>query len=187
MKSNATIRKWRRLIVSCLALVAIARGSVARGQDDVEDEYEIRAEMIFNLAKFVEWPASKAGDPVSAFVICELGADSVTANLDKILRGQAVSGRPVAVRHLNKDSAAGGCHILYVAHADRKVFEQLAPELMKQAVLSVGYQDWFTSAGGVVSLPMVDDRIRIQVSLGVAQRSGLNFSSKLLRLATVLH
>jgi hypothetical protein len=59
--------------------------------------------------------------------------------------------------------------------------------LVKQAVLSVGYQDWFTSAGGVVSLPMVDDRIRIQVNLGVAQRSGLNFSSKLLRLATVLH
>jgi len=170
-----------------LVLAAVAGGSVARGQDDVEDEYEIRAAMILNMARFVEWPGSKVGDPEGAFVICELGTDPVTASLDKILRGQAVSGRPVALRHLNKDSAAGGCHILYVAHADRKLFEQMTVALMKQAVLSVGYQDWFTSAGGVVSLPMVDDRIRIQVNLGVAQRSGLNFSSKLLRLATVLH
>jgi len=187
MKNNATIRRIARIVLSIVTLIDAAAGNLAHAQDDLGDEHDIRAAMIFNIAKFVEWPTWKAGDHGGAFVVCELGTDPVTASLEKVLRSQTISGRPVALLHLNKDGAVAGCHILYLAHCDRKAFEQIAPELMKQAVLSVGYQDWLASAGGVVSLPIVDDNVRIQVNLGVAQRSGLNVSSKLLRLATVLH
>jgi len=187
MKKNAIIRKLARLLVSILAMIAAAAGSPGHGQDDVGDEHEIRAAMIFNIAKFVEWPASKADGSGGAFVLCELGTDAVTSSLEKLLRGQSIAGKPIALLRLNKNSAVGSCHLLHIAHYDRKGFENIAPELVKQSVLSIGSQDWLTSAGGVVSLPMVDDNVRIQVNLGVAQRSGLKVSSKLLKIATVLH
>jgi len=111
----------------------------------------------------------------------------VTSSLEKLLRGQSIAGKPITLLRLNKNSAVGSCHLLYVGHYDRKRFESIAPELMKQAVLSIGSQDWLTSAGGVIGLPIVDDNVRIQVNLGAAQRSGLKVSSKLLKIATVLH
>jgi hypothetical protein len=178
-------RSWFRPLALAVILV-VAACTAAPAQEEPSDEYEIRAAMIFNMTKFVDWPNWRMADAGGKFVVCELGTDPVTPSLENTFRGKVIFGRQAAMHRLAKTESAGGCHILYVAVSERKRFAELAPQLGKDAVFSVGYQDWFTSSGGLVSLPTVDDRVHIQINLGAARQQGFTVSSKLLRLATIV-
>lgn len=186
MKRHPTTRRGS-ILAAMAILMLIALGHQAlHAQENAADEYEIRAAMLFNMTRFVDWPSYKMSDPNAPFVICVLGSDSMTPSLESLLRGRTYAGRQVTSRRLNKHEGGEACHILYVSHSERKRFEELAPSLAKAAVLTVGDQEWFASAGGIIGLPLIDSRVRIEINLGSAQRSGLNVSSRLLRLASVV-
>jgi YfiR/HmsC-like len=178
---------FRLLDLTAGLLLLVAGSGTIRAQEMPDDEYEIRAAIIFNLTKFVDWPGWKAADSSGTFTLCELGTDAVSVDLEKAFRGKTILGKPAILRRIKRTDATRPCHILYVAASERKPFEEMAPTLERDAVLTVGYEDWFTSEGGVVSLPMIDDRIRIQINHSNAQHSGIAISSKLLRIASVVH
>lgn len=173
------------VLAGILTLYVMA-GQPAQAQESTADEDEVRAAMLFNLTRFVEWPNWKSGDAAAPFTICLLGADASVAALDKVVRGKTVEGKAVNLRRLGKNEDGEGCRILYVAHSERKRFEEIQPALAKAAVLTVGDQGWFLSANGIVGLPLIDNRVRIEINLGAAQRGSLSISSKLLRIATVV-
>ncbi len=52
-----------------------------------------------------------------------------------------------------------------------------------QPVLTVGESSRFLDDGGVISLQVIDRRVRFEVSATAAERIGLRLSSQLLRLA----
>jgi hypothetical protein len=56
---------------------------------------------------------------------------------------------------------------------------------MKNNVLILSERSNATSPNQVIGLPSIDEHVHIEVDLAAAQRSGISFSSKLLRLATV--
>ena len=186
MKKLSTI-SWTivRLVVATLLLSIFDRGPVL-AQDSAADEYEIRAAMLFNLTKFVEWPAWKVSDAATPFEICSLGSDELVPAIERLLRNKVIETRPVTTHRLIKTQDGTSCRILYVGGSERKRFEELAPGLAKAAVLTVSDQEWFTKDGGIVGLPLTDNRILIEINLGAAQKSGLIVSSKLLRLAAVV-
>jgi hypothetical protein len=155
-------------------------------QESGPDEFEIRAAMVYNLTRFIDWPSWKSVAPGANFSVCLLGADSSATRIQTLMNGKTVTGRPVTVHRLNKNEDGTTCHIIYVAHSERKRFEEIAPSLTKAAVLTVGDQDWFATEGGIIGLPLIDNRIQIEINLASAQNSSLNVSSKLLRLATVV-
>jgi hypothetical protein len=53
--------------------------------------------------------------------------------------------------------------------------------------LTVGDYPEFLNEGGVVYLRMVGGRVRFEVNVAAARRSGLHLSSQLLRLAMAVH
>jgi hypothetical protein len=170
---------------AAIILLVATVSAVARAQEGLSDEYEIRAAMIVNLTHFIQWPGWKMTAEHHAFEVCELGSDPVTASLEKQFSGKAVFDKPVWVRHLGKDETPDSCHLLYVSESERKRFVAIAPSLNKQAVLSVGAQDWLLASGGAISMPMIDDRVRIQIQITSVQQGGWVVSSKLLSLATI--
>ncbi len=70
------------------------------------DEYEIKAAMLLNLTKFVQWPAAKLGDASGPFVIGVLGRDPFGRDLDQQVAGKTVNGHPVVVQRLNVTARA---------------------------------------------------------------------------------
>jgi hypothetical protein len=158
-----------------------------RGQSNSADEYEIRAAMLLNLTRFIDWPAAKldAGHP--QFLVCILGQDPITPFVDRFLQNQTVDAKPVRVEHLSTLDAAGSCHMLYVGASERKSLGPAYAELMKNNVLILSERPNTSSPNQVIGLPSIDEHVHIEVDLSAAQRSGITFSSKLLRLATVTH
>jgi hypothetical protein len=158
-----------------------------RGQSTSADEYEIRAAMLLNLTRFIDWPASKldAGHP--QFLVCILGQDPITPFADRFLQNQTVNAKPVRVEHLSTLDTASSCHMLYVGASERKNLGPAYAELMKNNVLILSERPNTSSPNQVIGLPSIDEHVHIEVDLSAAQKSGITFSSKLLRLATVTH
>ena len=53
---------------------------------------------MYNIARFVEWPAVAFADGPSPVVVCVVGVDPFGVALDDALQGRTVKGRPVAIR-----------------------------------------------------------------------------------------
>lgn len=170
-----------------LLMILMLSGFTASGkaQDATADEYEIRAAMLLNLTKFIDWPSAKADSAHPQFLICILGSDPIGPGADRYLQNRTVAGKPVLVRHLTTPEAANTCQILYVADREHKSIERLVPELMKNGVLTISERSNATDPNQVIGLPTVNERVHIDINLGAAQKTGLTISSKLLRLATV--
>jgi hypothetical protein len=181
---------WRvlRLLLLVMSFNA-ATDTPSLGQAaPVVDEAQIRAAMIFNLTRYVEWPPWKFNEPSAPFVLCFLANDAVGDDTDALVRdrqSRESSGqdRKVTVRRISSASAAASCHVLYAPKLDRKKIIEAPADITKWAVLTIG--DNSTTGGIVISLPMVDSRVQIVVDLKAAQQSGLTLSSKLLKIATV--
>jgi hypothetical protein len=154
-------------------------------QNKTADEDAIRAAMLFNLTKFIEWPSWKLGASHPEFSVCVLGSDPIGLELDNSLRNRMVGSKPLVVRHLAAPEAATGCHILYVSGGESKKLRRVADSMAKNAVLTVSERSNTEVPEQVIGLPTVEDRIHIEVNLSTAQQSGLTISSKLLHLATV--
>jgi hypothetical protein len=183
-----TIHKARRRELHALSvalLLLIAMGSVVcHAQSATADEAQIRAAMLFNLTKFVEWPAEKMGGPQAPFIVGYVGDEAVGNELNNLMRGKQVQGKPILVQSISNAAQSAQCHILFVASSGRKQYRLMAPELSKEAVLVVSERQ-LGDSGIVIGLPLVDNTIQIQVDLKVARNTGLTISSKLLRIADV--
>lgn len=178
-----TIRLWLRASLLAALIMSVARAADA--QASMPDEFDVRAAIVLNLAKFVSWPQAKA--PHGPFVVGLLGYDEQGSAIERVLQGRTINGRPVAVRRLARGDRTDDCFLIYIASPERKHYEDLEAQMARDAVLTVSDDERFVLSGGVVGLPVAGDHIEIQINLAQAQRSGLTISSKLLHLATVVN
>ena len=178
-------RKWPSSIATAILSTALtlAIPSVSVSQAEIS-EYEVKAAYLFNFAKFVEWPPQALARDSTTFNICLLG-DPFEGALEKIVEGEVLDGRRLAVRHVRGGEDLQGCQILYVPASEARA-PRLFAGLSRQPVLTVGETDNFLSNGGIVRFVQVAGRIRFQINPGAAERASLKLSSKLLRLAMIV-
>src|SRR5215218_229657 len=106
------IRRLRDDVASCgLALVMVllagTRPLVASAETQREDEYRVKAAMLFNIAKFIDWPPAAFSGPPAPLNVCVLGVDPFGGTLDEALKGR-VGGRAIATRRIA--DVEPGCH-----------------------------------------------------------------------------
>lgn len=175
------------LLLGVLGIAQLSPTQRAGAQIGSADEYAIRAAMLLNLARFVEWPAAKLDGSHPQFVVCILGVDPIGPYVDHFLENHFVSGKPVRVVHLESLNAAGSCHILYIAAGQSRKQNRALADVMKGGVLTVSEEANTPGLNQVIGLPTVEEHVQIEVDLGAAQKAGLTISSKLLRLARVTY
>jgi hypothetical protein len=185
---NEPARRFTRVRILLLTLLVaqLGRELPGRAQSGSADEYAIRAAMLLNLARFIEWPAAMLDASHPQFVVCILGVDPIEPYVDHFLLDQTVTGKPVRVAHLENLNAAGTCHILYIAAGESRKQNQALAAVMK-GVLTISEEANSSGLNQVIGLPARDEHVQIEVDLSRARRSGLTISSKLLRLAVVTH
>src|SRR5689334_4468687 len=111
------VRRWRRLSLAAILGIHLA-ATVARAQ--MAEEYTLKAAVLYNVTKFVEWPPEafrSSSDPVA---ICVLGENPFGDALSQAVGGKLHDGRKFAVRQVNDVSKANGCQILFVSSSEQK-------------------------------------------------------------------
>jgi hypothetical protein len=167
-----------------LLLVGITLNA-ALAESGEESEYPVKAAMVYNFSRFIEWPPTTWSSPRDPMVIGVLGSSPVGRVLEETLRGKTSGGRELRVVFLRSADEIGKCQILFVANSEKK----RVPEILKAAnagsVLTVSDIDHFVKTGGMIGFFFEENHLRFEIAPEAASRAGLAVSSKLLSLATV--
>ena len=145
-------------------------------------ENDIKATFLYNFTKFIEWPGPppQSSEP---FRLCVLADSEFTTAVDRIIAGEFVEGRPLERTEPQSADDARRCGILYVARGHGERGAPLVAAVRQLPVLTVGDSPRFVENGGAIEFVLENNRVRFDVSPSAAQRSGLQVSSKLLRVA----
>ncbi len=164
-----------------LALLALAAGTAR-----AEDANQVKADMLWNIAKFIKWPDSAFEKGESDFVFTILGDDSLAEALAANMSTKTLNGRPVFVRVVGRVQDVGGSQLLYVAASALAHFPEVLRELRGGPALTVADAPHFVEGGGMVDFVAEDDKVRFEIHLARAERAGLKISARLLALAHVI-
>lgn len=175
-----------RFLVRYGALVFVLGAEATSMSAQPVQEHEIKAAMLFNFARFVEWPPHAFENERAPLVIGILGGDPFGPLLDELVRNEVVKDRSVAVRRLQRLEDADRCQILFIGDTEAGRFERILKTLQDRPVLTVGNLEGFARSGGMVRFLTVHGRIRLRVNLAAARGAGLQISSKILRAADIV-
>lgn len=151
------------------------------------DVNQAKANLLWNIAKFVEWPGFKAQtDKDIPLVFTILGEDELAVELAGVLSSKTVNGHPVFVRFARRPQDAKGSQILYVAASELGRMTDVLAVVDTAAVLTVSDAPGFAAHGGMVGFMSEGERVRFEVNLSQAEKTGLKLSAKLLALARLV-
>jgi YfiR/HmsC-like len=148
-------------------------------------EYDLKAAMLFNLVKFIEWPATAYPSAQAPTVLCTLGRDPFGSALNEYA-GNSVNGRSLVIRRLLRYEDAHGCHLVYISSSERKLLAQLLKNLQSGPILTVGEMEQFAVHGGMIQLTIEEKQVHFTINLSAASREELRIRSNLLALSRIV-
>ena len=154
-------------------LVAVSACAVAQGE---RAEVQIKATFLYKFGGFVDWPPSSFPAADTPLTIGVLGADALAEELERIVSGRSIQGRPVKVRRLKRGEPVAQLHILFVGQAE-------IPQDAGQGLLIVTDVERAQPRGSMINFVTVDDKVRFDIALAPAERGNLKISARLLAVA----
>ena len=162
-------------------VLLVASPALAQPTDGVRDS-AAKAVSLYRFCAFVSWPSSAFRNPADPLVIGVLGDEAVAADLEQVVAGRLVAGRPVIVRRVVEPGAERGLHMLFLGRQrDAKLRRLLAK--VDGPVLTVTDQQGALAVGSVINFVNEQGRIRFSASLTAAEQRSLRLSTRLLAVA----
>lgn len=169
----------RMIFILALALAALCRPRLGIAQTQAP-EADLKAAIISNMLLFVEWPA-KNSSPEEQLVICYQDSSPVATAL-KRLDGKSIKGRTLKVAQFNT-GRPNECHALYISPENAAGLGKILSLVGSFPILLAGDSADYPQRGIMLNLELDSGRIVFDIDLQATQKTGLQVSSKALRLA----
>ena len=157
----------------------MAGGGFAQTPQQAMAPERARANFVAAFGSYVEWPASAFADADAPFVIGVMGDESMLHLLEAGFQSRKLQSRQVQVRRIDTVLQASQVHLLYAAEGSNASLRALSGT----PILTIGTGTAFLDRGGIIGLIMRDERLRFELNIKAAERSGLKVSAKLQQLA----
>ncbi len=177
--------RFRGLAPFCL-LVGLLLSPMAWSAGAAATEQQLKSVFLFNFSHFVQWPAEAFRTPTEPFVIGVLGSDEFATQLEEVIRGELIQGRPMQVQRFSNAADMRPSHILYVDQSGNTQLDQVLELLKGRNTLTVSDVDRAPERGVIIQLVKVDNRIRLRINVEAARAARLTLSSNLLRPAQIV-
>jgi hypothetical protein len=177
------LRRTTAILTLAAAMTAMAVAEPPSSGAAPSIEYQVKATVLFNFARFVVWPTARHEKPDSPLAIGVWGENVFGRTLEHLAADAKVEGRPVTVRTVQSVEEAVRCHIVFVNQpADSMSADDLA-RLGAAGVLTVGETANFIERGGMIRLLVRNGKVRFEINHLTARCAGIEVSSQLLKLA----
>ncbi|MDR4519786.1 MAG: YfiR family protein [Nitrosomonas sp.] len=142
-------------------------------------EYRLKTAFLYNFAVYTEWPENING----VFNLCFYGKHSFEAYLEH-LEQKEINTLPIAVKNISNLNALKDCHMIYLSRSVFVDLTRIIALLDNKPILTVSdYPDGIENGIMLNMVVSEEGKIAFEVNLTEAKKSGLNFSSQLLRIA----
>lgn len=186
MVFQVTVSKALLVLLSTLALLLIGSGT-ARAEDSPDDvARQIKAAYLVKFANYIEWPPGSFEDPESPIVIGVIGADRLADELQRVTQTRLIGTRRVAVRKLTTRDTSARVHMLYMGTRAGGQLGEWFNSVEGQPVLSISDSTHDLAHASAIKFVVDNNRLRFDVSVPVAERSGIRITAPLLTVARQL-
>ncbi len=155
------------------------------------DEYALKAVFLFNLAKFIAWPAAAFADDTKAhkqkFQFCILGKTKFNGAMKITIEAEKVRSRAVEVRHnIALDAESYSCQIVFISELESPRLQEILSFYQGRPILTVSDLEGFAKHQGMVEFYKENNRIRLAINARSLREANLKASANLLRVAKIL-
>lgn len=169
-----TVALWMLLLSS-----PVAAGSLT-------DEYQVKAAILYNFAKFIKWPPGSLPEKDTPFIFSIITRDPLSGWGAEI-ESRTIQGHKVIVRQFRTVGELDQpCQVLFIHRSMEQESQQIIERMRNRPVLTVGDEIDLARRGGIVNFIKADNKIRFEVNIDAASRIELNISSDLLKLANIV-
>lgn len=178
MSVFTTIKQYTHITtLSFVILVGLAPTAHAK----VSTENKVKAAIVYNLARFSEWPVKSTQRDPSAFSVCVIAQDAMHEAL-MALGGKKISKKSIRIVPLpSHKSNASSCNILYISGNNEHNFD--LDELAENGILTIGETEAFLPAGGGMTILRSNNTLGFSISRTTMLRANIKPSSRILKLA----
>ena len=157
----------------------------AQGTTEAQtNERSVMAAYIYRFITYVEWPVSAFPHAETPIVIGVINADDIAAELEQIVQGRTAHNRRLQVRRIAPNESLAGVNVLFIGSDAAPKLLQAVRNQPERSVLTITGIERGIDQGSVINFIHVDGRVRFEVNVGTAEKSGLRLSSRLLTVAT---
>lgn len=171
-------------IIPTLSIVSWEINTYA--QQPKPGEYEVKAAFLYNFTKFVEWPTEATTDSGATFSLCVLGEDPFGKAFDSI-QGEKIINKKLVINRFKELHDIEKCRILFISESEEKRLTQILKSLKGLHILTVSDTEGFAQQGVIINFYLEQNKVRFEINVDAARRSGLKISSKLLNLARIVY
>src|SRR3569833_3269368 len=111
--SHALLRFCAGVMIVILACL----GGEVHALPSQATEYEVKAAIIYNFARFAEWPATTNKHHDEPIQLCIWGDDAFGDILEETVRGKTVAQHPFVVSYIAAATQARDCHIVFIGRS----------------------------------------------------------------------
>ncbi len=179
----APVPRRRAVLAGLLLLLWTVACPASDAQDAQLLEARIKAAFLYRFASYVEWPEAAFAQSEMPLTIAVIGADTIAAELARVVADRRVNNRGVIVRRLTTGESVANAHILFIGNNASAQLDRLLRAARPHPVLIVTESEGALAQGSVINFVIVDQRVRFEISRESAGRNQLRLSSRLLDVA----
>jgi hypothetical protein len=177
------------MVSLCFCIISIGMMAMWISRSDAQEtkrgEYEVKAAFIYNFLKFVDWPDKAFANTGSSLNICMVG-DNPFGNAITIYEGEKVHNKYIAIKNTSLKGLKN-CHVVFISRSEAEHLPHILKAIRGLHILSIGDTDMFEQEGVIINFFIVQQKVRFEIDVNAARRSGLSISSKLLNLAITVY
>ena len=186
LRFAAACKGWRAPLLALLLLASGGPGADEKaGHAD-----EVKAAFVLNIARFVEWPAGLMEGSGRGLQLC-LYRNNPLGSAIRTIRGKRVAGRELSIKTVYSAPGEQACNILFVPRGELERFSGESEDGAGLPLLTI--TDLTEDGGESLRYPAVlvflvreGKRMGFEINLDAVERSGLRFSSELLKLGRIV-
>ncbi|MFC1510539.1 YfiR family protein [Candidatus Omnitrophota bacterium] len=174
-------------IIFLFFTIFILSFSIAGSASEPLTEHEIKAGFLYKFLFFTEWSKDKVEEE-DLITICIVGKDRF-GDVFKSVEGHLVNGRKLVIKRFEEGlyhEEFRKCQLLFISSSLQFEVEELMQFLQGYPVVTVSEFEGFAKSGGMINFVMKKNKVGFEINEAAAQREGIKFRSKLLRIAILV-
>lgn len=155
-------------------------------QADRANEYNLKAALVLNLARFTNWPDDHISYENETLRFCVFGEDLVQKSFSRIDK-KTLGNRVIKTKALTNPSHANKCDVLFYSGKNRLLLSRVLAATDKLPILTIGEMRGFTHVGGAINMVRKNSKIHFEINTVNVNKSHLSVSSRLLKLCKIVN
>ncbi|MCP4290276.1 MAG: YfiR family protein [bacterium] len=172
----------KSLQVFILVMLILIQAPSLASEDESETRDLIRAAMVFNFCKFVDWPRDNQPNEL---VLGVMGSHIAQPDFSSI-NGKTVRDLPVLVKVVNSESDLAQCNLVFIADVPQQRMLDAFATSRNESILTISETEDFCTQGGIIQMVPRRGKMRFFINRDAANEAGLTMSSQLLKMARIV-